>query len=126
VLLDLKIRFLGVVREIASPTRSGSISPRVTAMFDGSLLLSWLEPENDKMAKLRYSFWRDGIWSEPATIAEGLMFSRHPSESPGVVALSQTNLMAYWSQRPSDQKGPASMCTSPFQPTAVRTGPLQR
>jgi hypothetical protein len=39
-------------------------------------------------------------------IAEGLMFSRHASESPGVIALSQTNLMAYWSQRPSDQKAP--------------------
>jgi hypothetical protein len=93
-------------REVASPSPPRSLSPRVTAMPDGGLLLSWLEPTNDRLAALRFSLWRDGAWSATATIAEGQPFSRHQSESPGVIALSKTNLIAYWSQKPPLEKVP--------------------
>lgn len=73
-------------------------------MQDGSTVLTWLEPENDKTAALRYSFWRGGNWSAPATIVSGQPFGRHPSEAPGVIALSKTNLIAYWSQKPPNEK----------------------
>jgi hypothetical protein len=96
-----------IVREIASPARPGSFSPRVTAMHDGSTLLTWLEPENDKTAALRYSFLRDGRWSTSATIVAAQPFSRHPSEAPGVIALSKTNLIAYWSQKPPTERIPS-------------------
>jgi hypothetical protein len=75
-------------------------------MQDGSTVLTWLEPENDKTAALRYSFWRGGNWSAPATIVTAQLFSRHPSESPGVIALSKTNLITYWSQKPPNEKIP--------------------
>jgi hypothetical protein len=91
------------VREIWSPARTGSFSPRVTAMQDGSTVLTWLEPENERTAALRYSFWRGGNWSAPATIVTA-PFSRHPSEAPGVIALSKTNFIAYWSQKPPNEK----------------------
>ena len=77
-------------------------------MKDGSALLTWLEPENDRTAALRYSFWRGGDWSSPGTITAAQPFSRHPSESPGVIALSRTNLIAYWSQRPPNEKIPTT------------------
>ena len=85
------------LRQVAPPARSGSMSPRVTAIREGSALLTWLEPTNDRLSTLRGSFCRDGTWSPPATIVAGQPISRHPSESPGVIALSETNLIAYWS-----------------------------
>jgi hypothetical protein len=92
------------LREIASPAASGSFSPRVTFQSDGSAILSWLEPQGDATAALRFSVWRDGAWSEPTTVAAAQPFSRHRSESPGVIELSKTNLIAYWSQKPPNEK----------------------
>jgi BNR repeat protein len=96
----------GSLREITPPVSSGSFSPRVTSRSDGSVILCWLEPQGDTAATLRFSVWRDGSWSEPTTIAPAQPFSRHPSESPGVIALSDRNLIAYWSQKPPNgEKG---------------------
>ena len=93
------------LREIKSPAARESFSPGATAGSDGSAILSWLEPQGDTAATLQFSVWRKEGWSEPATIAAGRPFSRHPSESPGVIALSDKNLIAYWSQKPPDEKG---------------------
>jgi len=95
------------LREIASPAPSRAFSPRVIDMRDGSVLLTWLEPITDKLAALRSSFWRAGAWSAPVTIAVDQPFARHPSESPGVVALSEKNLIAYWPQKPPSEKSPS-------------------
>ena len=90
------------VREITSPAANESLSPRVIARSDGSAaILSWLEPQGDTAATLRFSFWRGGTWSSPGTAVDGQPISRHPSESPGLIALSERNLVAYWSQKPS-------------------------
>lgn len=94
------------VHEIKSPAASGTFSPKVTSRSDGGVILSWLEPQGDTLAALRFSVWRNEVWSEPATIAAGQPFSRHPSESPGVIALSEKNLIAYWSQKPPREKTP--------------------
>lgn len=94
------------VHEIKSPAASGTFSPKVTSRSDGGVILSWLEPQGDTLAALRFSVWRNEVWSEPATIAAGQPFSRHPSESPGVIALSEKSLIAYWSQKPPREKTP--------------------
>jgi hypothetical protein len=94
------------LREIKSPTANGALSPKVTARSDGGVILSWLEPQGDTVAALRFSVWRNEAWSEPTTIAAAQPFSRHPSESPGVVALSDRSLIAYWSQKPPKEKTP--------------------
>ena len=94
----------GSLREITSPAASGSFSPRVTSRSEGSVILSWLEPHGDTAADLRFSVWRDEAWSEPTTITAAQPFSRHPSESPGVITLSDSNLIAYWSQKPPNGK----------------------
>jgi hypothetical protein len=92
------------LRKIASPAAAGSFSPRVTSRSDGSVILSWLEPHGDTAADLRFSIWQNEGWSEPIRITAAQPFSRHPSESPGVIALSDRNLIAYWSQRPPYEK----------------------
>jgi hypothetical protein len=97
----------GSLSEIKSPAAKESFSPRVVARSDGSVILSWLEPQGDSAAALRFSVWRNEAWSEPTTIAAAQPFSRHPSESPGVISLSDKNLIAYWSQKPAREKIPA-------------------
>jgi len=92
------------LREIESPAAIGSFSPRVTSRSEGSVILSWLEPNGDTAADLRFSLWRNEAWSEPTTITAAQPFSRHPSESPGVITLSDSNLIAYWSQKPPNGK----------------------
>ena len=90
-------------REISSPTLSRAMSPRVTATRDGAAVLTWLEPKGDTTAALRYSFWQNQAWTASGTVVADQPFSRHPSESPGIIALSEKNLIAYWSQRPPHQ-----------------------
>lgn len=89
----------GKWRQISSPAQSGSISPRVTAQPDRSVVLSWLEPQEDRKAAMRLSRWREGRWSEPVAIASSLAFSRDQASAPGVTGLSPTTMMAYWSER---------------------------
>jgi hypothetical protein len=50
------------LREIKSPAASGTFSPKVTSRSDGSVILSWLEPQGATVAALRFSVWRDGAW----------------------------------------------------------------
>jgi hypothetical protein len=88
-------------RELVPPVPVGSLTPRVSAKDDGSIILSWLEPHDDGTATFRFSLWRNGTWTQPAIIARGFLFSRDRASAPGVIALSDRNLIAYWSQRPS-------------------------
>lgn len=90
-------------QELAGVAPEGSICPRVSSVPDGAFVLSWLEPKEGGTAAFRLATWRRGVWSAPVTIAEGQPFSRDRAAAPGVVALSNRNLVAYWSQkRPYD------------------------
>jgi len=91
-------------RELTTPAPVGSITPRVTAREDGSAILSWLEPKDDGTAALRFSLRRNGAWSQPGSIAYGRRFSRDRASAPGVITLSNRNLIAYWSQKPASQE----------------------
>jgi len=95
-------------KELAVPVPAGSIAPRVTAQPDGSVILSWLEPDEGRTAAFRFSIWRDARWSEPQTIASGQIFSRDQAAAPGVIGLSPGNLIAYWSQKPSVDESAAN------------------
>lgn len=95
----------GKWREVSSPAPSGSISPRVTALLDASIALSWLEPQEDRKATMRFSIWRAESWSQPATIAGNMPFSRDQACAPGLIGLSATKLIAYWSPRVSTEPG---------------------
>lgn len=91
-------------KELAAPAPVGSITPRVIANKDGRVILTWLEPNQDGTAAFRFSLWRNGAWSQPAVIATGFLFSRDRAAAPGVIALSDHSLIAYWSQKPSSKE----------------------
>jgi hypothetical protein len=108
-------------RELATPTPVGSITPRLTASEDGGVILSWLEPKDDGTAAFRFSLRRDGAWSQPATIAQGHRFSRDRASAPGVIALSNRNLIAYWSQKPASQE-PSGNAIELYMATSIDGG----
>src|SRR5258706_7606200 len=110
-------------REIAAPPPRGSITPRVTAMADGSVILSWLEPNEDGTAALQFSLRRDGAWSQTVTIAGRLLFSRDRASAPGVIALSSRNLIAYWSQKPANKERSANAIELFMAVSTDRGGP---
>lgn len=92
------------VREITFPVPTQAFSPRVTATRDGRVLLTWLEAMDGRLSALRSAFLRNGARTPRVTIVNSQPFSRHPSESTNVVALSERNLIAYWSQKPPNDK----------------------
>jgi len=108
-------------KELAAPVPVGSITPRVTATKDGGVILSWLEPHDDGAGAFRFSLWRNGAWSQPAVIATGFLFSRDRAAAPGVIALSDHSLIAYWSQKPSS-KEPSANEIALYAPTSTDSG----
>src|SRR5260370_12816351 len=56
-------------REIAAPPPRGRITPRVTALAGGSVILSWLQPNQDGPAALQLSLRRGDAASHPPKIA---------------------------------------------------------
>jgi hypothetical protein len=88
-------------KELPVPVPAGSISPRVAALPDNGVILSWLEPNADRTAAFRFSIWREARWSEPQTIASGEILSRDQAAAPGVIGLSPQTRFAYWSQKSS-------------------------
>src|SRR5260370_36192728 len=51
-------------REIAAPPPRESITPRVTAMAEGSVILSWLEPNEYGTAAFQFTLGRGGAWAQ--------------------------------------------------------------
>jgi hypothetical protein len=92
---------VNALQELAAPAPPGSLTPRVSARPGGGVILTWLEPKEDGTSAFRFSLWQSKAWSQPATIADGLFFSRDRASAPGVIALSNHNLIAYWSQKPA-------------------------
>jgi hypothetical protein len=84
------------------PSANGGIQPNWAATADGSILLSWVEPQGDGLGVLKYAVRRGGGWSEARTIATGRRFWRHPAEVPGIISLSEGTLLAHWVEKGKD------------------------
>lgn len=95
------------------PAGPGSLAPNVSVLTDGAALLSWLESvESDESApgrhgmpsefRLRIATYRDGRWSEPRTVIEGVPFFANWADVPSVVEAADGALIAHWLQRSGD------------------------
>ncbi len=94
-LLDPPFR---AVRELPSPAGAGSVTPSLSATADGSILMSWQEPEGDGDA-VRTSRLSDSVWSEPATIAQARDLFVNWADFPSIIELPDGSLAAHWLQR---------------------------
>ncbi|OZC04546.1 hypothetical protein BSZ36_02365 [Rubricoccus marinus] len=86
------------VTEISVPAGADSGRPRLSATPGGTPLLSWTEPDTTRGADghaLRYSFWRDAAWSTPETAASGDDWFVNWADTPGVIPISESLLLAH-------------------------------
>lgn len=86
------------LREVPPPTGRGSMTPYLSAGREGTVYLSWQEPDETghavRMAELSASGW-----SEPHTIARGEDFFVNWADFPSIVELPDGSLAAHWLQR---------------------------
>ena len=81
------------------PVGSGAAEPFLFAAKD-SLLLSWLEPvANSKDHALRFSRYRNGRWSTPATITQRNDLFVNWADFPSIVEDTNGALYAHWLQK---------------------------
>ncbi len=82
------------IQPVASPAGSGSSAPRLTTS-DGSIILSWFEPEGDGTA-LKFAEWNESGWSATRTAAMGDNWFVSSADLPSVLRMADGTLVAQW------------------------------
>lgn len=83
------------IEPLPVPAADGSLAPKLSAGDDGTLVLSWLEPDGEAH-RLRYAVLADKGWSEPRTLATGEDWFVNWADFPSVVPLSDSLWAAHW------------------------------
>ncbi len=83
------------MRSLPLPAASGSTAPNIEQSADGTLLLSWLEPDKEGHA-LRYSEFRDGAWQAAGKVSRGDNWFVNWADFPAITALDGAFWAAHW------------------------------
>jgi hypothetical protein len=86
------------LRELPSPAAARSVTPYLSMGSDGTVLMSWQEPQGSGHA-LRLARLDGSTWSEPRTIATGDDFFVNWADFPSVIEMPDGSLAAHWLQR---------------------------
>ncbi len=89
---------LSDLRQLPSPAVAGGVTPYLSAGGDGTVLLSWQEPDGSGDA-VRLARLDGSAWSEPRTIATGDDFFVNWADFPSVIEMPDGSLAAHWLQR---------------------------
>ena len=81
--------------EITSPASEGSAQPHLALGIDGTVALSWLEPQGDGYA-LRFSTIVNEAWSQTRTLAIGSNWFVNWADFPSVVPIRGELWAAHW------------------------------
>ena len=84
-----------ITREISSPALAGSRLPRLRALPNGDVLMSWVESSADGHA-LKFGVLHDGAWTRKGEVARGANWFVNWSDFPSVVAIDANFWMAHW------------------------------
>ncbi len=84
--------------ELPSPAATGGVTPYLSMGSDGTVLMSWQEPQASGHA-LRTARLNGSDWSEPRTIATGDDFFVNWADFPSVIEMPDGSLAAHWLQR---------------------------
>ena len=85
------------LRPIAPPAAPGSGEPNLAVAADGTVLLSWIEPDGESGHALRFaSLDAGGAWSAPRTIAAGRDWFVNWADFPALAVLPDGTLFAHW------------------------------
>jgi hypothetical protein len=77
------------------PSAEGSMAPSLATGPDGTVLLSWIEPEGDGNA-LRFAVFKENQWVESRTVARGDNWFVNWADFPSVVPISESLWAAHW------------------------------
>lgn len=80
------------------PSPTGAAQPDLVAGPDGSLLLSWVEPDG-KGDALKFARWQNGQWSSPELIARGDNWFVNWADTPHVALDNDGALWAHWLEK---------------------------
>jgi hypothetical protein len=87
---------------LAVPTGPESTGPRLSGGPDGSLVLSWMSPD-EVDTSLHYSAFIDGQWTAARTVISEAAIFVNWADLPSVVPLGDNHLVAHWlGQSPAD------------------------
>ncbi len=88
---------------IDDPVGAPATSPRLAGGPDGRLIMSWLQPDGESVA-LRYSHYKNGRWSDAATVIENDDMFVNWADLPSVVPLGDGHLAAHWLRRSGGER----------------------
>jgi hypothetical protein len=83
------------VTAMVTPAATGSMGPNLATGSDGTVVLSWIEPDGDGHA-LRFSVLAEAGWEAPRTVARGDTWFVNWADFPSVVPLSDSLWGAHW------------------------------
>ena len=86
------------VEMLTSPAAEGSAEAHLALTLDGSVVLSWQEPEGAGHA-LKYSMLTDSQWQTARTVARGESWFINSVDFPSVVPISQNLWAAHWLEK---------------------------
>jgi hypothetical protein len=83
------------VTVLQTPSVPGSMAPNLSTGPDGTIVLSWIEPEGDGNA-LRFALFGDPDWSHARTVVSGDNWFVNWADFPSVVPIAKSQWAAHW------------------------------
>ena len=77
------------------PAAAGSMAPNLATGPDGTVVLSWIEPEGEGHA-LQFSVFADYTWGDARTVVTGDNWFVNWADFPSVVPVSDSDWAAHW------------------------------
>lgn len=81
---------------LPTPSAAGSGMYSLSAAPDGTVYLSWLEPQPEKVQALKFSVLQRGAWSAAREVARSDNWFVNWADHPTVVPLADGRLAAHW------------------------------
>ncbi len=95
-----------LVRELQSPAPNFTLVPQVTRLADGKFAVSWQQKRSDAGYKFAMAVGDGEHWSNVRTIAGGPNLSMFTADLPGIAAMQDDALLAYWELKDTESGDP--------------------
>lgn len=89
---------------LVTPAAAGAAQPGLASAAGTSIILSWQESDRDGAAALRYSTFADGRFGPVRTVAEGSNWFINWADTPSVIPLDASRLIAHWLPLQPDER----------------------
>lgn len=85
--------------EIPVPVAAGSAEPFLASSPSGELLMTWIEPADQRRSAVRFARWDGTEWSEPATVVARDDLFVNWADFPSLAVLPDGALAVHWLQK---------------------------